>query len=317
MSLETRRFVPDGNLTTALGQGGAVINHESNAAGVRTIRAALDAGIRYFDTSPGYCGNESQGVFGEGLAGAGDDVMVATKLGYFDDPADFRRPDALRSQIEDNLRRMGRDSVDVLQVHEANWSAWWIDGGDRKRIGADGDYDFAGAPVFEVLREAKVKGLCRYFGITGNVAPEMSRVLRDVDVDTFLMAYSYDLIGREAETEAFPLVREKNATLILGAIFYAGRLVELHPEWIESPPDWMDDTLRDRFTRLYSIQRETGIPMVDLCVRFTLAQPDASVVLVGTKTPEETLQSVRAAEAGPLPDDVQAAIEELGVTRRY
>ncbi len=315
MSLKSRAF--GSAVTTALGQGGAVIDHQSSAEGVRTIRAALDAGIRYFDTSPGYCANESQLVFGKGLSGAGDDVMVATKLGYFEDPADFRRPDALRKQIEDNLRRLGRDRVDVLQVHEANWSAWWSDGAGRERIDQGREYDFAGAPVLDVLREAREKGLCRFIGITGNVAPEMSRVLRDVEVDTFLMAYSYDLIVREAESEAFPLAREKSATLILGAIFYAGRLVEQHPEWLDAPPDWMDETLRDRFARLYEIQEESGIPMVELCVRFALTQPDASVVLIGTKTPEETLQSVRAAEAGPLPMDVQTAIEGIGVRSRY
>jgi aryl-alcohol dehydrogenase-like predicted oxidoreductase len=311
--LPIRKFGASGPETTALGQGGAVISRSSYADGVATIKGALEAGIRYFDTSPGYCDNESQLVFGEGLEGAGEDIMIATKLGYFRDSADFRRPEALRRQIEDDLRRLRRDRVDVLQVHEANWACWWKDGAGRERIGRAEDYDFAGAPVFDVLHEARAKGLCRYIGITGNVAREMTRVLQDVEVDTFLMAYNYDLILRTAEVEAIPLAKEKDAVLILGAIFYAGRLVEIHPEWLETPPDWMNETLRQRFARLYEIQRESGLGMVELCVRFALAQSDASVVLVGTKTPEETAESVRAAEAGPLPADVQKSIETLGL----
>lgn len=314
-SLPLRDFGPDGLRTTGLGQGGAVIDRSSAADGVATVRAALDAGIRYFDTSPGYCDNESQTIFGQGLRGAGDDVVVATKVGYFEDPMDFRRPDAIARQIEDNLQRLGRDRVDLLQVHEANWSAWWKDGGGRTRISAAESYDFAGAPVFEALRRAKERGLCRYIGITGNVASEMSRVLRNVDPDTFLMAYNYDLVLRTAEAEAIPLAVEKKAVVILGAIFYAGRLVAPHPEWLESPPEWMDAELQARFRELYAIQRDSGLSLVELSVRFALAQPDASVVLVGTKTPAETMESVRAAEAGALPADLQRRIEALGLRR--
>jgi aryl-alcohol dehydrogenase-like predicted oxidoreductase len=298
-------------MTTPLGLGGAVIIQDSFASGVDSVKAAYDLGVRYFDTSPGYCANESQRIFGAGLAGVGD-VMVATKLGYFENPADFRSPRALRAQIEDNLQRLGRDHVDVLQVHEANWACWWQDGIGRTQITDDGSYDFAGAPVFEVLSRAKEDGLCAYYGITGNVASQMSQVLADVDVDTFLMAFNYDLAIRNAEVEAIPLAKKKAATVILGAIFYGGRLIEPHPEWITNPPEWMDENLRKKFSKLYEIQGESGLSLVELGVRFTLSQPDVSVVLVGTKNPKETEECIRAADAGPLPSDLQTALEVLG-----
>ena len=53
-----------------------------------------------------------------GPGGAGGDIILATKLGYFEETKSFRQKDALRRQLEDNLRLLRRDRVDVLQVHE-------------------------------------------------------------------------------------------------------------------------------------------------------------------------------------------------------
>ena len=313
-SIPIRQFGRSSSHTTALGLGGAVLDRSSRDDGIATVRRAVELGIRYFDTSPGYCRNDSQLMMGEGLAGAPDDIMLATKLGYFDTQADYRSEDALKRQIEDNLRRLRRDSVDVLQVHEANWESWWSDGASSRgqQITDDEQYQFADAPVIRVLRWARDQGLCRYIGITGNVARQISRVLAAVDVDTFLVAYSYDLIVRSAEIEAFPLAREKGVALILGAIFSGGRLVRAHDEWITDPPEWMTPDLQERFARLYRIQEDARIPLVEMAVRFALSQSDTSVVLVGCATPAEIEQSVDAASAGNLPDDVQRRIVALG-----
>jgi aryl-alcohol dehydrogenase-like predicted oxidoreductase len=137
----------------------------------------------------------------------------ATKVGYFEDPADFRRPAAIKRQIEDNPRRLRRDRVDLLQVHEANWSAWWQGGGGRERLSPEQRCDFAGAPVFDALRAAKAEGRCRFIGITGNVASEMTRALRNVAVDALLIAFNYDLVLRTAEAELLPLARENQVAL--------------------------------------------------------------------------------------------------------
>jgi D-threo-aldose 1-dehydrogenase len=312
MNLPASHFGVTGKETTRIGLGGAVITHESEDAGIRVVRAAVDAGVKYFDTSPGYGQRRSQPVFGEGLVGAPDDIVVATKIGYFDDPADYRRPDAIRAQIEESLRLLKRDRVDVLQVHEANWRCWWTDGADREQIREDESYDFAGAPVFEALVRAREDGLCDHIGITGNVADQMTRVLRDVDVDTLLVAFNYDLIRRRATRDAIPLARSRDLAVILGAIFHGSRMVAPHPEWLAEPPEWMSASLRDRFARLYQIQRESGLSLVELAVRFSIAQPDTSVVLVGVKNTDELFESLGAAEAGPLPADLHRAIEELG-----
>lgn len=316
MQLPTTTFGADGPLTTRIGLGGAVITHESEEMGVRTIHAALEAGVKYFDTSPGYCNRRSQPVFGEGLARAPDDVMVATKVGYFDDPADYRRPEAIRAQITESLELLRRERVDLLQAHEANWRAWWSgDNGTargREQIRDDEPYRFADAPVITELTRAREAGLCRFTGITGNVADQMTRVLKDVEVDALLIAFNYDLVQRRATKDALPLARSRNLPAILGAIFRGSRIIEPHPEWIDNPPDWMTPTLRSAYARLYELQAQSGFSLVELAVRFSLARTDVAVVLIGAKNPDELHESLRAAEKGGLPADLHAAIEAIG-----
>ena len=303
---------------TSFGLGGAALNNTSYKDGVATVKRALELGVTYFDTSPGYCRNLSQPIVGEGLSAAGGDIMTATKVGYFPTADGFRSPLAIKEQIKDNLRLLGRSSVDVLQVHEANWVGWWEDGVDdpHRDVDISSARDWNNAPVLEVLREAKQEGLCRYIGITGNRAPIMSHILSCVDVDTFLLAYSYDPIIRNAEDSSLRLVAEKGTTLILGAIFYGGRLTAVHPEWIADPPDWMDSVLKERFEKLYAIQRDCGISLVQLCVRFAMEREEPSVVLVGAATPAELEESIQAVHDGPLSSDVHGAIESLGVRGR-
>ena len=312
-TLPVRSFGRRGETVTAIGLGGAVLTKSSYDDGLQAVRRAQELGVTYFDTSPGYCGNLSQPVFGEAVDRLHGHFM-ATKLGYLPEPSDFRSVDALKRQVEDNLRLLRRESVDLLQVHEANWECWWADGvaAKGKRIEASRRYDFQGAPVMEVLDWAKEQGLCRYTAVTGNVAPEIARVLDAVPVDAVLIAYSYDLIIRDAEREVIPIAKRKGIPVILGAVFYAGRLTAVHREWLDTPPEWMDADTRERYAELYAVQEESGIPLARLAVRFALAQPDASVVLIGAKNGYEVEESVQAALEGPLPDSFYSRIRALG-----
>ena len=322
-SLPVRKFGSFDETPTVIGLGGAVLNQSSYSQGVATVKRALDLGVTYFDTSPGYCNNLSQPIMGEGLANAGDDIMVATKIGYFKNPADYRSARAIREQIEDNLRLLARKRVDVLQVHEANWAAWWRDDPEGATACAtacatadfsmDETYNFTDSPALTSLREAKRNGLCDYLGITGNRAAFMCHLLRNVSVDTFLLAFSYDPIIRNAETEAFNLAGQKNVTLILGAIFYGGRLTAVHPEWLDNPPEWMTPQFRRSFSKLYDIQRDTGISLVKLSVRFVLSKEQPAVILIGASSPSELEESVEAVKDGPLPEQIYNEIDKIGV----
>ena len=309
-TLEQRPYGDTGEQVTAIGLGGAFIAQQSYADGVATVRRALELGVTYFDTSPFYCEGMSQAVMGEGLDGWTGPHLLATKLGYLDHPAKFRSPDALRLQLAENLRLLRRQRVDTLQVHESNLPQWWT---ANPRRGADGRFDYGSglndAPVMRVLREAKERGLCRFIGITGNSAADMVRILRQVEVDTCLLAFNTDLVSRDGYREAVPLAAQRKLALILGGVFHCGRLVAPRPEALED--ESLAPEMRERFKRLYAIQRECGLALVELTIRFLLADRCQATIMVGASSPAQIEESVAAAERGPLPPDLHNRIEQL------
>lgn len=163
-----------------------------------------------------------------------------------------------------------------------------------------------------VLQEEKAKGRCRFIGITGNSAEETTHLLHHIKVDTFLMAYSYDLIWREARRESIGLAQGKGAILILGAPFHGGRLAEPRHEWLASAPG-MTPEIRGRIERLYSLQKESGLSLVSLAIRYLMAEPSVVTILVGAETPVQVEECVSAAQQGTLPTDLHQAVEELGL----
>ena len=303
-----------GEQTTVVGLGGARLANHSFATGVATVRRALELGVTYFDTSPGYGQGMSQAILGEALAGQTAPHLLATKLGYLAAPARFRSPDALRTQLEENLRLLRRDQVDILQVHEADHYYWWSDDpSDSRLVDPASEYDFANAPIIQVLQEEQAQGRCRFIGITGNTPDRLARVLRAVEVDTCLTAFNYGVLHRAARRQLLPAARERGTAVILGGVFQQGRLVVVRPEWLRSPPDWLTPDVHQRLERLYALQQQSGLSLVTLTLRYLLADPAVSAILVGAAAPSEIEESVAAVQAGSLPSDLHEAIEALGL----
>lgn len=306
-----RPYGPTGETTTTIGLGGAFLTASSFEDGVATVRRALDLGVRYFDTSPMYCRGASQAVVGQALDGTGEPHLLATKLGYFARPERFHSHDSLVTQFEVNLRLLRRDSVDTLQLHEADFHHWWSpDASHSGRLKLDVDYAFADAPALAVLRELKREGRCRFVGISGNTADNMRRVLEGADVDTFLLAFNYDLVRRGAR-DVLPIAEAKGCVRLVGAIFQRG-LARVQPELLSDPPGWMTPDLAARYRRVYDLQAQSGMSLAEMGVRYVAAQPGIDTIIIGAKTPEEIEECVRAEERGPLPEDLVREIEAIG-----
>lgn len=309
--METRQYGDTGETATIIGLGGAFLTASSFTDGVATVRKAFDLGVRYFDTSPMYCKGASQAVVGEALDGVREHHLLATKLGYLSKPSRFHSHDALVTQFEENLRLLRRERVDTLQLHEADFEHWWSpDNTSTGRIRDDLDYDFDDAPALRVLRKLKREGRCRFIGISGNTAPHMSRIMQAADIDTFLLAFNYDLIRRGART-VLPIAGQRGCVRLVGAIFQRG-LAYPQPELLANPPEWMTDDLIAKYRALYTLQEESGMTLAEMGVRFMINQPDINVIIIGAKTPEEIEECVHASEKGALPEDLTAEIEAIG-----
>jgi aryl-alcohol dehydrogenase-like predicted oxidoreductase len=85
---------------------------------VAFVREAVAAGVRHIDTAHGYTGGESERAIGQALAGAADDVLVATKGGY--GGAGQGRPDVLAAQIEQSLQSLRTETIGLYYLHRVD-----------------------------------------------------------------------------------------------------------------------------------------------------------------------------------------------------
>jgi hypothetical protein len=113
-----------------------------------TIQRALDLGYNYFDTAPGYGSGRSEEMVGRALEGHRQDVVLATKVSH-----GSWTPDAIHRSVEDSLRRLRSDVIDVIQFHGG-----WYHQQDVDAILVEGGLD-----AFQELRE---QGKVRYLGFT-------------------------------------------------------------------------------------------------------------------------------------------------------
>jgi aryl-alcohol dehydrogenase-like predicted oxidoreductase len=131
--MERRRLGANGPEITVLGMGTAPIGSgrdwlywgaQDEDAAVAAIRAALDSGVNWIDTAPFYGWGKAEEIVRRALAGRDDDALVFTKCGTV--PADDtvsrmdNRAKAIRADLEASLKRLGRDSVDLLQIHDVD-----------------------------------------------------------------------------------------------------------------------------------------------------------------------------------------------------
>ena len=113
---------------------------------IEAIQRAFELGVTYFDTAPAYGNGESEAIFGEALAGLGDRVFVATKI----------VPDTnnVRKSVVSSLKRLKRDTLDLLQIHGSSYS--------RQQA----DTYFSSEGMLEQMMKLKQEGLIRAIGFT-------------------------------------------------------------------------------------------------------------------------------------------------------
>lgn len=183
-----RRFGKTGHTLPVLGHGGSAMSERfqtkyrlppgselgSMDERVEMVRAAYDAGVRYFDTARVY--GESEKIMGEALAGL-DDVFLATKLAVFS-------PEEARPSVEKSLEELGRTSVTSMQIHSPT----------IERLGYDG-----AMKIREELETMRGEGLFQYVGLTTHVAFEqVYGMIASGGFDTVLLARGYFPIGLDA-----------------------------------------------------------------------------------------------------------------------
>jgi aryl-alcohol dehydrogenase-like predicted oxidoreductase len=171
----------------------------------KLLNHAIDQGITYLDTSPDY---GSQPKLGEVMKSRRDEVFLATKLNK------RRRADVL-AELQQNLKELQTDHVDLLQIHAINVMA---------------DLEAALAPdgAISALEEARRQGMTRFVGITGHARPwVLAHALERYDFDTVLVALgAIDRLVTGPETALLPVAQRTETGVIAMKVYGHGELHE-------------------------------------------------------------------------------------------
>ena len=191
-----------------LGMGGLFVSSFAAAReeGCRAVRRALELGINYVDTAPGYL--DSEEVMGEALEGVEQPYVLSTKLGGRPQPFDAQDVDALRRSVEESLRLLRRDRIDILMIHEPDRPGQydWFP-----------DWERFHGPVVELLAELKAEGIIRYTGLGGTTAYTLPHILATGQYDVVLTAFNYSLLWREAEIAVLPEAVKQGMGIVIGS----------------------------------------------------------------------------------------------------
>ena len=301
--MEYRTLGRTGLRVSALGMGGLFVSrvggHDRDEAR-RAVHRALELGVNYVDTAPSYA--DSEEVLGYALAGASRPYFLATKLGGRPQPFDAKDKGALRRSVEESLRLLGRDYLDVLLIHEPErpgQNDWWADG-ER--------YE---GPVNDLLDELKAEGIIRFTGIGGTTAYELAPIIATGRYDVVLTAFNYSLLWREATIAVLPEAKRQGVGIIVGSPLQQGALARRYDDEVREGAPWLSPPRREQYRRLYALVDEVGISLPELGLRFVLSNPDVSMTLMGARSVEEVEANVAAANKGPLPADLLDRLQEI------
>lgn len=282
-----------GGLYTSSLAGGTFETH-------RILKRAIELGINYIDTAPAYA--DSEATVGAALKGIDAPIIMATKLGGRPQP--FRPQDStgLIQSVDESLRLLGRDHIDVLFIHEPDRPqqyAWWS------------NYDPLEGPVLEVMDKLKRSGKIRFTGLAGTTVTELSRLVVQGPFDAVLTAFNYNALLREAESTVMKSARARDLAIVVASIYGQGFLTKRVDRELEQRPIWLNETRAQQMKAYYKLLDDAGMQAQELCLRFALGHPDIATIPIGCKTVAHLEESVRVAEKGPLPHDVAVRLDEI------
>jgi D-threo-aldose 1-dehydrogenase len=306
---------------TELGFGGAQLGNlysaVSDEVAGETVRAAWDAGVRYFDTAPHYGLGLSERRLGASLRSyPRDELVVSTKVGRLLEPTDpgdtqdaegfvvpathrrvwdFRRDGVLRS-IEASLERLALDRIDLVLIHDPDDHA-------REALSE-------AAPALSQLRS---EGVIRGYGAGMNQAPMLARFVRETDVDVVMLAGRFTLLDQTAGEDLLPVALERGVGVINAGVFNSGLLSRPRPR-----PDARYDygtvppAVLERATRIARVCEQFGVDLPTAAVSFARRHPAVASVVVGLQTPAHVRDLVARWER-PVPEALWVALTDLGL----
>ncbi|MCG0283508.1 aldo/keto reductase [Streptomyces sp. PSAA01] len=290
---------------------GSMFRDVSDEEAAATVDAAWDHGIRYYDTAPFYGAGLAEIRLGDALAGRPrDQYVLSTKVGRVildevEDPAardlgekgglfEHGRPnkivhewtaDATKRSIEDSLRRLRTDRLDIVWVHDV---AQDFHGDEWLAV-----YESARTGAFRVLQQLRDEGVIKAWGLGVNrVEPiELTLDLDEPKPDAFLLAGRYTLLDHDrALQRLLPTAVDQGVDLVVGGPYSSGILAGgTHFEYQDAPAH-----IIEKVARIKELAERHGVSIKAAALQFSLAHPAAAAVIPGATRPSRIAEDVAA-----------------------
>lgn len=265
------------------------------------IKRALEGGINFFDTANSYSDGSSEEIVGRALRDFArrEDVVVATKVFHRvgDLPEGLSRAQILRS-IDDSLRRLGMDYVDILQIHR------W-------------DYNTPIEETLEALNDVVKAGKARYIGASSMHASQFAQALKLQKQHGWAQFVSmqdhYNLIYREEESEMLPLCYQEGVAVIPWSPLARGRLTRPWGETtarlvsdeggknLYKESDENDAQIAERLT---GVSEELGATRAQVALAWLLSKPGIAAPIIGTSREEQLDELLNAVDITLKPEQI-------------
>lgn len=283
---------------------------------IRALKAAQDAGVNFFDTALAYGDGHSEQLISRAFGKSGD-VIIASKV----PPKNYIWPAQKGSKLRDvfpreyvlasldqSLKNLGREQVDVYQFHV--WNDDW-------------------ANIDEWLETARVmrdSGKARFVGISIN-DHQPTNALKALDTGLVdVVQVIYNIFDQSPEDELFPYCRKNNVGVIARVPFDEGSLTgKIRPETKFAPDDFRNGYFQGNrkeevWNRVQQIASDTAIPieqMPELALQFCLTDPAVSTVIPGMRNLKHVTANTAVSDRGALPAETLAKLRKHRWVRDY
>lgn len=316
---------------SAMGYGAAPIGNIFQPISEETsrsmLRAAWDAGLRYFDTAPMYGHGLSEARIGEALRSCPrDEFVLSTKVGRILKPKPRREIDfspwvdglpfelhfdysydGAKRSIEDSLQRTGLERIDIAFIHDIDK---FTHGPDAQpaifRAAMDGAY--------RALEDLRDEGLVKAIGVGVNEWEVCHAALQQGDFDCFLLAGRYTLLEQESLNAFLPLCEQRNAAVVVGGGFNSGILATGAKPGAKYNYAPAPENILQQVARIETLCARYGVSLPAAALQFVLAHPAIASIIPGTRSVEQLQQNLDWI-AEQIPADFWQTLKTEGLIR--
>ncbi|MED4810960.1 aldo/keto reductase [Bacillus atrophaeus] len=273
-------------------------------AGKELVREALRNGVNLLDTAYIYGVGRSEELIGEVLREYNrEDVIIATKAAHRKEGDDFvfdNSPAFLKQSVEDALKRLQTDYIDLFYIHFPD------------------DHTPKDEAV-KALHELKKEGKIRAIGVSNFSLEQLKEANKDGFVD--VLQGEYNLLNREAESTFFPYIMENNISFVPFFPLVSGLLAGKYTEDTTFPEgdlrreqeNFQGDLFKEnikKVNQLAPIAEKHNVGIAHVVLAWYLARPEINILIPGAKRAEQLKDNMKTANVELTKEDI-SFIDEL------